>query len=368
MQQLLRYLGIAPDGSFLANPSIDWVYALALGLVSFATLLLLRHQLMLRARRLTGRQLPSGVRLLLTLVARTRLPPLLAVSLLVGSKYLDLGTRAERLTTAIMLVLITLQVGVWLSAAVRFYLEEHYHGSADRNSQTMITIVQFVAGVAIWSLVVLIALDNLGFQVKALLTGLGIGGIAVALAVQSVLGDLLASVSIAVDHTFGVGDALVLDSGYAGTVEAIGIRSTRLRSISGEQIVLANADLVKARIRNYGRLRERRSVFRIGIAHGTGAAQLALVPGFMKAAISAQELARFERAHLVGFSNTSVDFEAAYSVGTADYVSYLDTQQALNLALAKTLEEHRIGFASLTPLPVTLPVTLHEEANRLSVG
>jgi small-conductance mechanosensitive channel len=364
VQQLLRYLGLAPDGSLLGNPWLDWGYALALGLASFVSLLVLRHQLLLRARRMTGRELPSGVRLFLALVARTRVLPLFAVSLLAGSKYLDLGTRAERLTTAIMVVLITLQIGAWISAAVRFSLEEHYKASDDRNSQTMVTIVQFVASVAIWSMVVLIALDNLGFQVKALLTGLGIGGIAVALAVQSVLGDLLASVSIATDHTFGVGDALVLDSGYAGTVEAIGIRSTRLRSVSGEQIVLANADLVKARIRNYGRLRERRSVFRIGIQHGTAAADLALVPGILKSAISAQELARFERAHLVGFSNTSIDFEAVYSVAGADYISFLDTQQALNLALARALEERGIGFASLTPLHVAL----HAEATRQSAG
>ena len=348
MDRLFTFAGIALDDSFLGNPIRDWIAALGFGLVSFAALLFLRRTLAHPAQRFAGMALPQGVRLLITLVGATRILPLFAVSLLVGSKYLDLGMRAERMTTAVIVVAIALQLGVWLTVAVRFYLDEHYSRSDDKNSQTMVTIVRFVTSVAIWSLVVLLALDNLGFQVKALLTGLGIGGIAVALAVQNVLGDLLASLSIALDKPFGVGDALTLDTGYAGTVEAIGIRSTRIRSVTGEQIVLANSELVKARIRNYGRLQARRSVFRIGIAHGTGASELAAIPDLVQAAVGAQQKARFERAHLIGFSNTSIDFEAAYVVMSADYTEFLDAQQAVNLTLATEFEERGIRFASLT--------------------
>jgi small-conductance mechanosensitive channel len=364
MQQLLRFLGLAPDGTLLGNPLADWGYALALGLVTFATLLVARRVLAKRVRRMAGRELPGGVRLVLRLLERTRFLPLLAVSLLAGSKYLDLGSRAERITTAVLVVLVALQVGIWLSAAVRFYLEEYYAGSGDRNSQSMVTIVKFVASLAIWSLVVLIALDNLGFQVKALLTGLGIGGIAVALAVQNLLGDLFASLSIALDKTFSVGDALVLDGGYSGTVEAIGVKSTRLRSTTGEQIVVSNAELIKVRIRNYGRLSERRSVFRIGIEHGTEAAALAAIPALIRAAIVATPRARFERAHLLGFSGTAIDFEAAYVVASADYVVFLDVQQAVNLALAAALEQAGVGFASLTPVHVVA----HDAATRGPAG
>src|SRR5579871_3205258 len=343
---MTRFLGFAADHSLLGNPLSDWLLALGFGIATFLALVFVRRVLGRRAAAVASRGLPKGLRLLLTILAATRYLPLLAVSLLVGSKYLDL---AERATTGVLLLAVTVQVGIWLSATVRFYLSEHYARSEDRNAQTMITIAQFVAGLAIWSLVVLIALDNLGFQVKALLTGLGIGGIAVALAVQSVLGDLLASLSIALDKPFGIGDALVLDSGYAGTVEAIGIRSTRLRSITGEQIVLANAELVKARIRNYGRVNERRTVFRFGLAHGTPAERLREVPVLVRTAVTAQPLARFERAHLFGFTSTAIEFEAAYSVASADYVSFLDTQQAVNLLLATELERREIEFASLTP-------------------
>jgi len=243
-------------------------------LITFLTLLFLNRQLAARTRRFAGHDLPGGLRLLLQLQRRTKVFPLLAVSLLVGSKYLDLPTRAERLATGVMVVLVAVQLGLWASAAVRFYLEDPAAGARNQKSKAMVTIAQFVANLAIWSLVALLALDNLGFEVKTLLAGLGIGGIAVALAVQNVLGDLFASVSIALDKPFEIGDALTLDSGYTGTVEAVGIKSTRLRSTSGEQIVVANAELVKARIRNYGRIAERRpleielNVVAIGLRDG----------------------------------------------------------------------------------------------------
>jgi small-conductance mechanosensitive channel len=347
---LFPSLGFSLDHSLYGNPISDWLLALGIGVATFLALLLARAVLRRRAGGLLGRQLPQGVRLILTLLGATRVTPLLATSLLVGSKYLELDTRIERTTTAVLIITVALQLGIWLSAAVRFYLSEHYSRSEDRNSQTMITIAQFVANLAIWSLVVLLALDNLGFQVKALLTGLGVGGIAVALAVQNVLGDLLASLSIALDKPFGIGDALALDTGYSGTVEAIGIRSTRLRSVTGEQIVLANAELVKARIRNYGRLQERRSVFRFGIAHGTPAVELRAIPGMVRQAIESQPATRFERAHLVGFSANSIDFEASYVVASADYIAFMDVQQTVNLRLVEEFEKQGIEFASLTPV------------------
>jgi small-conductance mechanosensitive channel len=223
----------------------------------------------------------------------------------------------------------------------------------------MVTIVQFIANLVSWSLVLLVALDNLGVQVKALLTGLGIGGIAVALAVQSVLGDLLASASIALDKPFAIGDALTLDNGYAGTVEAIGIKSTRLRSITGEQIVVPNAELIRVRIRNFGRLSERRSVFRFGIACGTPAAGLEAIPGIVRAAVVAHPRARFERAHFVGFSATALDFEASYVVASADYGAFLDIQQAVNLALTAELERRGIAFAApVQAVAITRDATL----------
>ena len=351
MDYLLHHLGFDPHLPLFGNPLVDWVYALGLGLLTFATLLLLHRQLAKRTRGLIGMELPRGIRLLLTLVRRTKFLPLLAVSLGVGSKYLELPSHAEKLITVLSVIMVALQAGLWASAAVRFYLEEPSAHSRDRRSQTMVPIVQFVANLTIWSLVLLLALDNLGFQVKALLTGLGIGGIAVALAVQNVLSDLLASISIALDKPFEVGDALELTGGFTGSVEAIGVKSTRLRSTSGEQIVLANAELIKARIRNYGRLSERRLVFRFTLAYGTRAEDLAAVPVLVQAAVTAQSNTRFERAHLVAIAPNGFDIEASLVVASADYDEYLAVLQAVNLAIAADLERRGVSFAQppLTP-------------------
>jgi small-conductance mechanosensitive channel len=346
MDSLIRFLRLAPEDSFLGNPLYDWVAALSLGLGTFFGLMLLRRLIVQRAKRV-DMALPGGVRLILVLVQRTRFALLFALSLIVGSKYLEFSARTEKITTAVIFAAIALQAGLWASAAVGFWLDEQARKSGNPNSRTMVTIVEFLARVVIWSIVLLLALDNMGVQVKALLTGLGVGGIAVALAVQNVLGDLLASLSIALDRPFGIGDALTLDTGYSGTVEAIGIKSTRLRSVTGEQIVFANSELVKARIRNYGRLSERRLVFRVVIDHGTKATDLAQVPQLIRAAITAQRSAQFERAHLLNFSTSGAEFEASFLVASADYVPFLDVQQAINLALAAALEAHGIAFASM---------------------
>lgn len=348
MERAATILGMDADRVVFGNPLIDWAYALGLGLLTFAALLFVRRQLTRGARRYAaGAELPRGVRLVSVLVEKTQIFPLLALSLIVGSKYLDLGPRAEKITTAVIVVQIALQIGIWLSAAVRFYLAEQQLHASDRNTATITTIVQFVANVVIWSLVLLGVLDNLGFEVKALLTGLGIGGIAVALAVQNVLGDLLASVSIALDKPFGVGDALNLDNGYVGTVEAIGIKSTRLRSLSGEQIVMPNSELVKARIRNYGRMQERRIVFTFGVTYGTSREQLTAIPGIVKSAIAdlGQGRTRFDRAHFMNFGDSALNFEVVYFVTTPDYNQYMDIQQAVNLRLVEEFESRGISFA-----------------------
>jgi small-conductance mechanosensitive channel len=349
MQYFLRSLGWVPDMTWLGNSLADWLTALAFGLGTFITLMLVRQQIKRRTRQFAGSQLPPGVQFALALAKRTRMAPLFAASLAVGSKYLDLPARAEHLASAIIIILIAFQIAVWASVSVRLYLEETAVHRGGRNAQTLVTILRFVANILIWSIVLLLALDNLGIQVKALLTGLGIGGIAVALAVQNVLGDLLASVSIALDKPFEVGDALTLDNGYTGTVEAIGIKSTRLRSVSGEQIVISNSELVKARIRNYGRIDQRRSVHRFSLSYATAPDALAQVPDMLRRAVDACADAGFERAHIVANGALGFEFELAFVVVGADYATYLNAQQQVLLAVAASLAEAGISLASTAP-------------------
>ena len=350
MHALYAQLGLSGDAVYLGNSLSDCVNALAIALLTFVALILIRRQVLVRTRRLLGMDLPRSIRLVIDIVATTRRFVLLAVSLLVGAKFLDLGLHIEHRVDAFIATLVLLQIGIWLSAVVRFYLDTQALDTSNRSVQSVVTIARFLANTVIWSLVLLLALDNMGFQVKPLLAGLGIGGIAVALAVQNVLGDLLASVAIALDKPFEVGDALTLEGGYTGPVETIGIKSTRLTSNTGEQIVISNAELVKARVRNFGRLQQRRAIMRFGIAYNNKADGLADIPRLLSTAVSHHQNARFERAHCVGFSAAAIDFEATYVVMSADYTVFLNVQHAINLEFARSLEACGIVFAAAQPL------------------
>jgi small-conductance mechanosensitive channel len=171
-----------------------------------------------------------------------------------------------------------------------------------------------------------------------------VGGIAVALAAQSVLGDLLAAVSIYLDRPFLIGDFIIVDD-FLGCVEYVGLRSTRIDSLSGEKVVMSNSDLLKARIRNYKQMAQRRVVFQIGVAYGTPYEKVAAVPQLIRAAIEAEEGVRFDRSHFKEYADSSLNFESVYYVLSSDYNRYMDVQQAINLTLFRRFEEEGIAFA-----------------------
>jgi small-conductance mechanosensitive channel len=249
------------------------------------------------------------------------------------------------LDSAITIALF-LQAGVWAAAGATAWLERKQRSTltTDRAIAGSLGIISFIAKGVIWAMVVLLILDNLGVNITALVAGLGIGGIAVALAVQNILGDLFASLSITFDKPFFVGDFLVIDD-FMGSVEHIGIKSTRLRSLSGEQIVMSNADLLKSRVRNYGRMSERRVVFATTVTYETPATKLEQIPAVVRSIVEAQEGVRFDRSHFSKHAAASLDFETVYYVLSADFNRYMDIQQAINLRIHREFERLGIEFA-----------------------
>ncbi len=249
------------------------------------------------------------------------------------------------------------QLGRWAMAAVRFAIDRRSQrtGGPDPALSGSLDIIMFIAGLAIWSMAMLLALDNLGVEIKPLLAGLGIGGIAVALAVQTVLGDLLASMSIALDKPFTVGDSLQVDD-INGTVEHIGVKSTRLRSVSGEQVIISNADILKSRVRNNGRMRERRSAFVLNVPYGTEPDKLRAIPPAVREIVETQPRARFDRCHLLTFADWALRFEVVFYMTVPDYQAYADVQQAINLAIVEKFASLGVDFAQPTP-PLPAPST-----------
>ncbi len=295
------------------NSLADGLGAALAFLLTFTVLPLLRRYVGARLARQAGPTLPGALALVAHLLDHTSRIVLWTVALYAAEKILTLPTRVDRVFDAAIVLGCALQAGLWASAAARFALQRQLERSGDAALGGTFEILMFVLRATIWAVIVLLALSNLGINITALVAGLGVGGIAVALALQAILGDLFASLSIALDRPFIVGDTLRIDT-FEGTVEQIGIKSTRLRSVSGEQIVIANADLLKSRVRNFGRASERRALFRLALAYGTSAAQLDQVPALVAGAVAEVPGSRFVHCLLKELGESALLFEVCFFV------------------------------------------------------
>lgn len=273
---------------------------------------------------------------------------LLMTCIYAGFQFVDLPARQTQLINSLPVLNFFLQLSVWVKKSVEFKLEQlisRKKALKDRQQlSTIATPVKFVILFGVWSLILLTALDNLGVNITALVAGLGIGGVAVALAVQSTLGDLLAALTIAFDKPFIVGDFIVTGN-MMGTIEKIGLKTTRVRSLGGEELIFPNQDLLGSRIQNFKRMQERRVVFTFGVLYQTPVEKLREIPPILHAIINAMDHCRLDRAHFFKFGDSSYDFEVVFYVLSPDYNIYMDCQQQINLALVERFEKESIKFA-----------------------
>lgn len=347
MEPWLRVAGKGSEALWWGNTPAEWLAACVSMALVLAGWWWVRVRVQRQIRRLAASSAPRGVRLLAELVAQVRMLPLLALAVVLASKWLALSPRLTELANDAMVILLALEVGILATAALRFWLREQQAANAGpegRPEAPTLTIVDFVARVLIWLLVGLVALDNLGVNITALLTGLGIGGIAVALAVQNVLGDLFASLSIALDKPFLPGDSIELDN-VVGTVEHIGIKSTRIRSVNGELVVVSNADLLKSRVRNYGRAAERRKLFQLCIHYATPVERLRQVPGLVEAVVRSQPGVRFERCHLRTLGESGAVFEVVFFSDAPEFEPLVAAEHEVNLGVLEALAGAGITLA-----------------------
>jgi small-conductance mechanosensitive channel len=336
---------------FYDNTLKAWLIALGVALAGFIVLSILKKILGRKVAALARRTATDVDDFAAEILHRTKHFFLITVSLYLGSHFLSLPEAAKQALSKITILAFLLQFAIWGNG-----LFECWRGRIVRKkkeeepaSLATYTALGFLVRLALWTIVLLLALDNLGINITALVAGLGVGGIAVALAVQNILGDLFASMSILLDKPIVIGDFIVVD-GLMGTVEHIGLKTTRLRSLGGEQLVFANSDLLKSRIRNYKRMEERRAVFKLGVVYQTSPEKLAAIPEMIEEIIKGQELARFDRSHFKEFGNFSLDFETVYYVLSADYNTYMNVQQAINLAIFRRFQAEGIDFAYPTQM------------------
>jgi len=331
----------------LSNSLADWLIAAALAVAVWSALWILRRLIASRYQRRATAEQPTLIRLMAYLIGNTKQFFFFAIALSVASESLTLPDKLHQVLANVVLVLILLQVGLWAGRAVRFYLDRKELERGGQPFAGSLDIIRFVAGILIWSLVILVTLENLGVNITALIAGLGVGGVAVALALQNVLGDLFASLSIALDKPFSVGDSLVIDT-FNGNVERIGIKTTRLRSVTGEQIILSNADILKSRVRNFGRASEQRALATLRVNYDTPADKLREIPKLVESIVREQANARFERCHLVAIGESAAQFELSYFVQQPKLNSLFDLQQSVNFRIIEEFKRAGVEFAYTT--------------------
>ncbi|HEY8358133.1 MAG TPA: mechanosensitive ion channel family protein [Ramlibacter sp.] len=323
--------------------------AFALGVATGSYLLMIGtlRLVTVRLRKLAERTKTTVDDLLVSVLSGTSRWLLLVAALLVGVGMLDLSDRWSARVGQLWFIAVAVQVALWLgraiSLSVRRYEQKHREAGGGQMSASATLLTWFLRTV-LWAVILLAILSNLGVNITAFIASLGIGGVAVALAVQNILGDLFASLSIAVDKPFEVGDSISSAAG-SGTVEYVGLKTTRIRSLSGEQIVVSNAELLKQPVQNYRRMQERRISFKFGVTYDTTPDVVEEIPRMVRELVEADDKLRFDRAHFVAFGDSSLDFEVVYYVLGPGYALYMDAQQRFNLRLLRKFVAQGIEFA-----------------------
>jgi small-conductance mechanosensitive channel len=329
----------------LGASGLEWITALVTLAGVFGALVAIRHLALRHLSRLAARSSTRADDAAVEIIRRTRLYFFLLIAVYAATRVVPVPPDFARVFRALAIILVLLQVGRWGNALIQV-AADHYarqRPESDAGTRATIQAMGYAGRFALWLILLITALQNFGIDVTALVTGLGIGGIAVALAVQNVLGDLLAALAIVLDKPFVVGDFIIVDN-TLGTVEHVGLKTTRIRSLSGEQVIIANADLLKSRIHNYKRMEQRRAVFTLDLAFDTPPEKVSAVPTMVRSAVEAQPLTRFDRCHWLTTVPTGIRLESVYFVLDSDYNKYADIQHAINLDLLTRIRDAGIDL------------------------
>lgn len=338
MKELLNY-------SLLNNPVRDWLIAIGIIVLAVACLRIFQAVIIKKLRVFSARTKTSIDDFIFIALQRSVMPMLYVLAVYLSMQYLVLSDRVRSVGRIAVMVVVTFFVLRMISAFIAYAFKQalqkqEYNAQRQKQSRGMLVIIQII----VWLIGLLFLVDNLGYNITTLVAGLGIGGIAIALAAQTILGDLFSYFVIFFDKPFEIGDFIIIDN-KMGTVEYIGIKTTRIRTLEGEQLVCSNTDLTNSRVHNYKRMQDRRVVFSFGVIYDTTADQLKSIPVMVKEIISAIEHTRFDRAHFKSFGNSSLDFEVVYYVQSPDFNLYMDLQQTINMRLFELFGKEGIIFA-----------------------
>ena len=331
--------------SYYGNTVKDYLLVITALVVGWLILQLIKRWIIKYAKAITGKTDNLYDDVLVSIAEKFFIPYLYLVINFNIIRQLNLSISVDRVLEVALTVITVIFAARLINYAIHFSIEKYMKRREEGPARMkQLTGILLVIKVIIWLLGILFFLDNVGYKVTTVVAGLGVGGIAIALAAQNILGDLFSYFVIFFDKPFEVGDFIAMGD-KSGTVERIGIKTSHVRSVAGEQLVMPNAELVKSVIHNYKRQEKRRITFKIGVSYDTTAEQLASIPNIIKQAIENNEKTLVERSHLLSLGDSSINFETIYLIDSADYNVYMDINQAVNLEVLRQFRDRGIDIA-----------------------
>jgi small-conductance mechanosensitive channel len=345
--------------SFWGNTVQSYIIAVGIFIIGLILVKVLQKIILHRLKKWANKTETSIDDLLIKSIEKSIIPLLFYVVFYSAITSLTLSDRTSNIIGIASLFIVTFFIVRFISSSIMFTLT-HFIKKQERGEEKARQLrgMTVLINIFVWVIGIVFLMDNLGFDISAVIAGLGIGGIAIALAAQAILGDLFSYFVIFFDRPFEVGDYITVQD-KAGTVEYTGIKTTRIRALTGEQLVFSNTDLTNSRIHNFKKMQERRVLFKLSVVYQTPASTLEEIPKIVRGIIEKHGDVRFDRGHFASYGDFSLNFEFVYFVIGADYVKFMDTHQSINLQIYKEFEKRGISFAYPTQ---TLYLSKEEKA------
>lgn len=333
------------DTVFLGNRIFDYLLYFSALLLGILLINIFKRSIVKRLKRISKMTTTTLDDFVVRVIEKIGVPLFYLAALYIAIKSLNFHPYFEKgmnfFGLGVLVFFVARFVIMLISYGFSAYLTKRgFDVSLERSLQGILVVIK----VLVWGGAIIFFLDNLGFKISAVIAGLGIGGVAVALAAQTILKDLFSYFSIIFDHPFQAGDFIIIGD-FMGTIEHIGIKTTRIRSLGGEMLVFSNSDLTDSRLRNYRLMEKRRVLFRLGVTYQTTLQQVKEIPKIVENIIKNTKDTVFDRAHFFSYGDFSLIFEIVYYVIGPDYNKYMDIQQEINFAIKEEFEKRNIEFA-----------------------
>ncbi len=352
MSELWNFILSIIGYDFFGNSLLDYAKALGYFLLSLIILFFLRKIILHRMKKAAEHTKTTWDDFIVKQIQDHVVPILYFGSFYLSIQGLAIHPNITFFLNAVAILLLNYNILRFLSSSVHRFLQQRETLSNGTQQRPAFKGLFPAINTLIWGTGVIFLMDNFGLDISSIVTGLGIGGVAVALAAQAILADVFSYFSIMIDKPFEIGDFIIVGD-ISGTIEHIGLKTTRVRSLSGEQVIFSNTDMTSSRIKNYKRMYERRVVFKISVVYETEYEKLVLIPAIVRKAVEELSDVRFDRTHFATLGNFSLDFEVVYFVLNADYNIYMDIHQSLNLSIIKSFGKEGIEFAYPTQVVVS---------------